>query len=78
MSETKSEATRIRLTPQERAALEAAALSHGGNVSEAMRRAVRAMYMAEPPGNRQAKNEGSAATLDKSGASPLCAVLTNP
>lgn len=45
---TRTKYTPVKLTVNERAALEAAAArSHGGNVSEAMRLAIRAMYMPD-------------------------------
>ena len=63
MREKRSIFVPLRVTPQERAALEAAAVSHGGNVSEAMRLAIRAMYMGP-----SINEEGCAVAIDTAGA----------
>ena len=42
---TKNTVARVRLTPKERAALQSAADSWGGTLSEALRWAIRAQYM---------------------------------
>ena len=46
---TKSQATRFRITPHERAVLEQAAQHRGGTISDALRLAIRAVYMVDPP-----------------------------
>ena len=62
----KSTATRVRLSPKERAALELAAASWGSTLSDALRWAIRAQYMGltDPP----TKNEGSAVFVQSTGA----------
>lgn len=62
MSANKNEATRIRLTPKERAALQAAADRWGSTLSDALRWAIRTTYI-DPP-----KNEGHAVAIDRAGA----------
>jgi hypothetical protein len=80
---TKNATTRIRLTPAERAALEAAAArSHGGNVSAAMRLAIRAIYMEpgklpDPPSPRNESKEAPK-FAETGGASFGVQSLTNP
>ncbi|MFN8469336.1 MAG: hypothetical protein U0X20_27515 [Caldilineaceae bacterium] len=62
----KTEATRIRLYPHERAALEAAAKAQGATISEAMRRAIKGQYL-DPPN----KNGNGAVLVQSPGAVPL-------
>ena len=62
----KTEATRIRLAPCERAALEAAAKAQGATISEAMRRAIKVTYL-DPPN----RNGNGAALVQSPGAASL-------
>jgi hypothetical protein len=70
MNENKSLMRNVRFTPAELAALRSMADERSCSVGAVVRWAVRKAVIADPPGRVQ-KNEGSAVTLDKSGAFPL-------
>lgn len=65
---TRTNYTPVRLTPNERAALEAAAGARGSTISDALRAAVWAQYMT--PGSKN-ENEGSTVFVQSTGAAPL-------
>lgn len=70
MAERKTEFVPVRMTPHERAALESAARAGGSTVSAALRRAIRAVYMPDPP-DPPTKSEGCAVVHEAAGATPL-------
>lgn len=67
---TKNAATRIRLTPKERAALQAAADAWGSTISDALRWAIRAQYI-DPTDSRQNESKEAPKFHKTGGASFL-------
>ena len=57
MNKTKNEATRVRLSAKERAALQEAADRWGGTISDALRWAIRVQYIDPPALSRNESKE---------------------